>query len=272
MKKSSFIKNNLHSQSGVVGLIVLLSMVVLITVAISAISRSTVSTQITTQQQESSEVFTAAELAVDKALSEIFSTSAVESVSVEEEIDGIATKRETVVDNVLETRLNHGTTAELILAGNDPINEDIVIEWWKGSISNCNDDNPASIIASIYHKEGGNISARHYAFGDSTCSASRGDNFEGMTESGSDGYLLKKTWNITSLGLHPGDLLRIKPAYNDTEIRVSGPIDEAQYNVRVDAMSDEKQASKAITVKQTLPAAPTIMDFSLVSGGPIVQE
>src|SRR3989344_6964006 len=58
-----------HSQSGQVGVIILLIMVVLLTLGVSLASRSSQQVYLSTQQAESTRVFNAAEAGIESALS-----------------------------------------------------------------------------------------------------------------------------------------------------------------------------------------------------------
>lgn len=255
-------------QSGQVGIAILLIMTVLLTMGLSIASRSTEDLFLSNQQSESARVFNAAEAGIEDALSGSLdfegqtTTGSVDSIS-ETSVDYEVTKQ-----NVLETRLFEGVSVKVDV--DDSLDEsgltvdrNLVIEWSKET--DCNTQDPASLIVSTFYNDAGTTRARYYAYG----ACDRSDGF--TLASNSSGNYFKEV----TIPLLAGDLfIRVKTVYNDTHIRVSGDgwtLPVQAYNIRSEAKNVLGNETRAVEVNKTLDAAPAIMDYALFSGSTIVK-
>lgn len=261
-------KEKFRHQSGQVGVAILLTMTVLLTMGLSIASRSTEDLFLSEQQSESARVFNAAEAGVEDALAANFD---FEGQSRTGSFTGIS---DTTVDysvtkqNVLETRLFEGVTVKVDV--DDSLddsgltsNRNILLEWSKET--DCSSQDPASLIISVFYNDAGTVRARYYAYG----ACDRSDGFT-LGSNGTNGYYRQVT-----LPLQTGDLfVRVKTVYNDTHIRVSGvgwTLPVQAYNIRSEAKNVLGNETRAVEVNKTLDAAPSVMDYALFSGTTIVK-
>lgn len=256
-------------QAGQAGLIVVLLSVVVLTIGLSLMVRTTQQAQITSQQEESAKIFSAAETGIEKALADIQSLEQNE-INLEEVASQNLTDPNAAVnlsitqDNILKTHLDQGAAAELTVTGTDPID----INW---SFVPCG-QNPAALIISIYNDDGtGNITSRYEAVkGPENQGCTSGTNFHYSTVTTGDApYQFKY-----ELPLVANDyFVRIEPIFNSTDIKAEGlAINRAQFTVisKAEDVTGSNQA-KAIEVKRTLSTPPSFMDYTLYSGSSITK-
>lgn len=261
-------KENFRYQSGQIGVAILLTMTVLLTMGLSIASRSTEDLFLSEQQVESARVFNAAEAGVEDALSANFDfqgqskTGSVTTIS-DTTVDYSVTKQ-----NVLETRLFEGVTVKVDVDDSGvgtglTAERNILLQWSKEN--DCASQDPASLIVSIFYLDAGVTRARYYAYG----ACDRGDGFT-LGNAGTDGYFRQ-----VNLPLLAGDLfVRVKTVYNDTNLRVSGigwTLPVQAYNIRSEAKNVLGNETRAVEVNKTLDAAPSVMDYALFSGTTIVK-
>ena len=257
-----------NNQSGQIGVAILLTMTVLLTMGLSVASRSTEDLFLSEQQSESARVFNAAEAGIEDALSADFdfqgntSAGTIDTIS-DTSVDYVVTKQ-----NTLETRLFEGVSVKIDVddsgAGTGlTIGRDLFVEWSRET--DCVSQNPASLIISVFYDDAGTTRARYYAY--SACSKS--DGFTAGTN-GAGNYYKNVTFPLLT-----GDLfVRIKAVYNDTHIRVAGSgwtLPVQAFNIRSEAKNDLGNETRTVEVNKTLEAAPAIMDYALFSGTTIVK-
>lgn len=259
---------NLRNQSGQVGVAILLTMTVLLTMGLSVASRSTEDLFLSEQQSESARVFNAAEAGIEDALSADFDFEGQTSQGTIDTISDTSVDYQVTKQNVLETRLFEGVTVKIDVDDSDAgtglsVDRAIDIEWSKET--DCDIQDPASLIISVFYDDAGTTRARYYAYG--ACSRSDGFTLGG---NGTAPY-----YRGINLPLLAGDLfVRVKAVYNDTHIRVSGDgwtLPVQAYNIRSQAKNDLGSETRAVEVNKTLDAAPAIMDYALFSGTTIVK-
>jgi type II secretory pathway pseudopilin PulG len=246
-------------QSGQAGLVVMLIMVVLLTLGISIASRSTQDVTQSTQEQETSRVFDAAEAGIEQALSGVL-TATVGSVNVDIG-NGLLTSYTVDEIDSLEVRLNEGHVVGVDLAG---YAGDVTLEWSK--VSNCATEDPASLEVSIFNSTTNTV--RRLAFagcthaGDQLISTSNLPSWSVAV--GTAPYAYRATV-LVALG---EDLMRVRPIYNDSHVRVSGGVDfPVQYHrISSQATNPVSGETRAVEVDRTFPTAPSIFDYVLFSG------
>jgi len=250
------------SQAGQVGIAILLTMTVLLTMGLSTASRSTEDLFLSDQQSESARVFNAAEAGIEDALSSDFNFEG-DSIT-----GNVGTISDTSVDytiskqSVLETRLFEGVSVKIDVTGAID-GQELSIKWSKET--DCGSEDPASLIVSIFYDDAGTTRARYYAYG--AC-----DRSDGFTLGGSSA---DEYYREVAVSLKAGDLFaRIKTIYNDTHLKVAGvgwTLPVQAYNVRSQAQSEFGNETRIVEVKKSLDAAPAIMDYALFSGTTIIK-
>lgn len=253
-------------QPGQVAIIILLVMVVLLVVVLSLASRTTQEVYLSGQETESTRVFNAAEAGAEEALGNEsnFTTSTVTQNSpvVETNFNGEDINYTVSPQNELTTYLQEGMSATVDLDpdGNDSgITGTIPIQW--ATDGGCTD---ASVIISVYDNTN---HVRHLAFSP-TCAASAEDNFTDSS-SGSGGYKNRHSLSVTTADL----LVRIKAVYNGTDLSVSGAnLPVQSHLVRSEAFSPDDGETRAVQVSRSLPAPPSILDYSVYSGTDLIKN
>lgn len=251
------------SQSGQVGLAVLLIMVVVATVGISVATRSSQDLRSSRQSQEAVRTFSAAEAALEDVLSRgedyLNETEAGEFSTIENaEVSFTIDRSAELTSEVLE-----GAVAEFDLSGSVAGNI-VRVEW--GDDANCAGSNPpASLLVTVVNTAGASPVARYLAY--AIC-----DNGDGFTLVSDAGATYARYVEIT---LENGDTsLRITPIYNDTPLYVAGTNwtpQVQQYTIRSVARNTQGRETKGIEVQRTTDAAPAIFDYALVSGTTIIK-
>ncbi len=248
--------NNLKkklNQKGQVGVIIILLMVVLLTIGVSLASRSSRQQQASIEQEQATNVFNSAESAVEEALHEIFDSG--ESIPE----TGISSEGYNITpEQFLEMQVERNTSIEISL--DDSINNPAYISWDKTG-GTCPDFNPAAIIVMVVNESGG-YNARFLAFNPETCQGERNMNLEPVGTS-----TVNPDYNYTEeITLRTGDVaLRVMPVYSNTSLHLAGnDFETAQYSIEARAQ-DDTDTAKAIDVTRTMSAAPTFMDFAVVS-------
>jgi len=234
-------------QQGQAVLIILLVVAVALGYGLSIISQSVTDTEIAGHSEESARVFNAAEAGIEDALGKIGSLTigtdyslSVGDVDVEYSVSG---------NNFLEAVYQENDIATVVLDGADTL----TIEWGES----C--PGAASLLITVIDS---NNQIKRYGW--NACDL--GDDFTYVDDPGDDGYLRKK-----ELAVAANSLVKIRPIYNQAQIRVTGDNLPVQvYDIDSKAISPTLE-SKAIQVSRTVPATPTIFDYVLFSGTNIVQ-
>lgn len=260
-----FWPKNYDPRAGQVGLIILLIVVVMSTIGISVVSRSSTDVSLSKSTEDANRAFDAAESGVEQALS---STAALDPTN-SNPVGGSITSIPNVdvsytVDklNVLETTVDEGFSASLNVTG-APGGSSLDINW--STQTACAGQTPASLVVTIYAVPGTSPSYRKVYAG--ACTQTPTDNFT-IAGSGSGGYFRQVVVPLLSTDA----LVRIRPVYNQTSMRVAGvgwTLPVQQFKVSSTAQSTLNKETKALQVDRTLPQAPSIFDFTLFAGGNI---
>jgi len=270
MSRSAQLVRQYSSQSGQVGVIILLIMVVLLTVGISLATRTTQELFVTQQSAESARVFNAAEAGIEQSLATDFQT-AFDSTDV---LTGeISTITDTDVNYTvtqqrhLETRLFEGVDVSIDLPKDGSTDTDgIKIQWSRET--DCGTQDPASLLASIYNFNSTTqqTTIRYKAL----AGCDRSDGFEASTVLSSGVYRFQY-----DLDLQGDDIfVRLKPIYNDTNINVTAngwTLPVQFYSIRSEARNQLGEETRIVEVNRTIPTAPSVMDYALFSGNTIVK-
>jgi hypothetical protein len=256
------LKHNLNvvSQRGQAGVIILLIMAGMLTVGLSLATRTTEEVLSTEQSKESTRVFNAAEAGIEAALSSDLNVitggeiTAIEGVNVEYTVSKV---------NNLDTQLFEGVTVSVDLTG-VTTGQQLRVDW--SEVTDCGTDDPASLLLTILYDDAGITRARYLPL--ASCDRS-------------DGFTLASTINENNLHrrydvpLQTGDIMvRIKPVYNNTQIRVVGngfDLPVQYFSVRSEADSEIGNETRVVEVNRTLSAAPSVLDYALYSGTTIIK-
>ena len=257
-----------RSQTGQVGLIVLLIMVVMLALGLSLATRTSQQAELSIQQEDTTRVFNAAEAGVEAALADIFQSELVNDIdNISESVASLDLSDSNTdisysiaKSNTLETHLKQGTSTELVLPAAGSISFYWAIE------EECTDT--ASLILSVYSNDAGEITARHYAVGDCSGASTRGDNFI-ANDPGPAPY----KYAYTLFTNDTDQFVRVKPVYNNTDIKIVGSPSVSQFTIDSQAQNTlAGQETRTFEVKRTLSTAPAFMEYALVSGSSIIKD
>lgn len=252
--------NQHYYQAGQIGVVTLLIMTVLLTVGLSTAANTTRDVTLSQQEAESTRVFSAAEAGIEQALSSYEGENLSGNVGSISDVDVNYTLTEV---NALETRLFEGVSVAVDVTG-VTTGQGITVHWSKDD--DCGAADPASLLISIFYDDAGTTRVRYETAG----ACDRSDGFTLASNVNTDGYRRE-----IDIPLQTNDLfLRIKPLYNDTHIRVTGagwtlPVQGVR--VRSEASNQLGNETRSVEVNRSLPTAPSVMDYALVSGTTIVK-
>lgn len=261
-------KNN--HQSGQVAIVILLIMVVLLTVGLSLASRTTQELFLSQQEAESARVFNAAEVGVEEALSQDFSTiTGTVTLPSSTVVDDVTTSTTIQSVNTLETQIVEGAAVHLNLTGYGGTS--FSLNWARETACNTDVNNPgaASILVSIYYRDGTTPKVVHEAY--SPCTRFS-DQFTLVTTDPSGAYFRQTSVPVPNGGSLTPLFARIRAVYNDTALRVTGTGLTQFYVIRSQANTDIGEESRTVEVGRTLSGAPSFMDYSVYSGSDITIE
>lgn len=254
-------KDQDYFQSGQIGLITLLIMGVVLTIAISLSQRTVQEQQVATTQDESTRAFNIAEIGIERGLADIriYEETGGSLDTDEKNFNKEGEDGKYIIDDksVFEMTVGQNRTTQLALdgsAGSATIN-------WKGGL--CNGPRPTAILVSVYGDGGGSgpFSAVHYGY-DPCPHLNPATNFTPAADSSVSGYDHRA--NIT---LYDNDrILRVRPLYSSSEFQISSNrfAGAAQYDVQ--SYGAAAETARSIHVRKSRMSAPTYMDFSLISG------
>lgn len=258
LKEKSTLRRQNHLQSGQVGIVVLLIMVVVLGIAIG-VSRRTIQQQDTAFiQDESTRVFNAAESGVEDALSKIAEaeqTGEDLATTGTLDFDDDQVRYNIEASNQFEMYVSAGDTIEIPLEGED---DNVTIRWNYNRGVNCSTDNPAAIVASAISAN----NAKHYGF--DPCETVRHTNFHSNDLDATGDYSFS-----VDIPVEASDhLLRIKPLFNSTRLNVSASnaINLAQHNIDSTGYNEAQDIARTIELRRSVPGNYSFMDYTLVSG------
>jgi len=268
----------MHSQSGQIGIVILLMMAVIMTVGLSVISRTTQDISLSNQTSDSARVFNAAESGLDQALSllqQSFVTGVLTTTGTLTVNDSDVTY-DIASSSVMESRIFEGTSVMINVVdrvanpGGLTGSGALRVDWSKSAFdTDCSSAplQPSSLLVFIYSVNGTQTALRTQAI----AGCNRSDGFTASSTSGTTaGY---RFW--TTVALQPGDLfVRLKPLYGDAHIRVAGngvTLPTEFYTITAQARNQTGNETRKIQVNQTLPSAPSVMDYVLYSGTTLVK-
>lgn len=253
-------------KKGQAALIVLLVVAVALGFGLSIISQTTTDIRISQQEQEAARAFNAAEAGIEEALKEINVGGPVDI-----DVGDVKVKYTVTGENSLEGVFKENEAAQVVLGG---VDSTLKIEWVD---KNSELENPggctgmtaesgqtaASLLISVI--DDSNQIRRE---GWNACDLEADNGMTNVTDSGSGTFL-----RSYDLAINANDsLVRIRPVYNQTSLRVTGspalPVQSYVIDSKAQALTLE---SKAIEVTRTEPATPAIFDYVLFSGTNVIK-
>jgi len=253
------LKRDHNLQSGQVGLITLLLMTVVLSVALSLSLRTIMEQDIAITQDESLRVFNAAESGIEQALYDI----SQDSISGDIENIDLGANYEIQVDNKVNLTINSGRALEVPL---NSINGLVNIHWWNKEDDCSSTNKPAAIVVSVYSAS----SVKYYGF--DPCN--RGNFTEVYRNSpavdfDNDSHYYSAEVTVTSSDV----LIRVRPLYNNTKLYITATaFTSAQYNILSSGYGTDEDIARTLDVKRSMPGAPDFMDFALFSGDNLVKN
>lgn len=268
MKKTQYNSGQSHlqrlqrSNGGQVGIIMLLITVVMLTVGISAISRTTSDVSISTTNEQANRALDAAESGVERALSTDLST-APSSTSAPSTDANVTVRTDVAQKNSLDTSVDQGYSVAVDvngLANNTPV----TIQWAKEAT--CSQ---ASLVITVLSTNAADPVRRTYIGAPVNAACVKNDGFSIAANNPVATYKLS-----TIISTRTNDkLIRIRPLYFGTDIRVTSTValPTQSYTVTSTAQNINSKETKAVQVERTLPVAPAVLDYVLFSGTSITQ-
>lgn len=258
----------MRKKSGQVLILVLLIVVVSLSVGLSIASRNITNLRTSTQTEQSQRAFSAAEGGIEDVLSggqtrinDLLATPGVDKVTV----GNIETQVDVTSKSSLEDIVSEGNVAQIDLQG--ATGSEILIEWAKAADAS----NFASVEITQVNGSAGTYSQSRWAYS----GGSHGADEQGFSSPNSGCTTVDFVYCAKiPLAANP-ILLRVKPFWNSTELRVSsvgaGTLPPQQYDVSSTAATELGIVRKVQVTKTKLPQLPASFDYVLYSEGAIVK-
>jgi hypothetical protein len=252
-------------QSGQIGVIILLIMVVLLTIGISVASRTTQDLFLAQQQVESTRVFNAAEAGIEQALSSNFDFDGTLSEGNITNFAGTNVDVNYSIEklNHLQTRLFELVGVRIDVTGSSPGNT-LDLRWSQEN--DCSSQDVASLVVTSFAETAEGTRAYTQAF----AGCDRGDGFTPAINVNLDGLRRRAIMTIPD----NTTLIRVTPIYNDTHVFITGgnwTLPVQSFLVRSEAENTLGDEYRAVEVSRSLDSTPSVMDFALFSGNGIIK-
>ena len=238
-------------ESGQIVIMVLLILAVMITVVVSYAVRTTQELSLSTQQAESTRVFSAAEAAAEKVLSGQLTTGP-QSIQIGDiEVQALVSAEDFEYDVQVGESIEIDTST--LATGNQ------VRLSWQVSDASC-----AFLLVSEFYEQSGSMMVRHASVRpDYSCGSANASTATAVASTTGTSPQYNYAVDAQSVSL------RVKPLYAGTRITATGPGTLGTQSVRVvsSAQNPNGPEQRTVEVKRTLPFAPGFMDFTVFSGG-----
>lgn len=275
--------HKLHHQSGQIILIAILTLAVAGTIALSLVARGTTDTKITSNVEESSRAFSAAEAGIEEALktgiggaTTLTSGNATATTTVAAFGSGLG-------PFTIPRRVSQGLGDTVFLVPHDTSGSMIESPFYKASsLDLCWSKEGATIpalTASLWYKDGSDYKIKTLAV-DPDPSRQVTDSFTPVSGLGigcGQPSVYKTTITFSDLGLDPAIqtllFLRVRPLYADTTVSVDAlgalPIQGNRIEATGVAGSN---TTRTVVVYQQYPTPPLLADFVLFSEDALSHE
>lgn len=253
----------MQSSRGQVGIIILLVVVVVSTIGISVVSRTSTDVSLSRSNEASNSALDAAESGVEQALSNAADTdptNANKTTGSVTSIPGVSVGYTVDRRSSLTATVDEGASVGLDVTGAANGNT-LTIAWAKET--DCTTQTPASLAVTVYKTVGSTPMVRKYYAG--ACPHNPDDGFP-QASAGSNGY-----FRTVDIPLEAGDVLvRIRTVYNQSDLVIAGSggyaLPVQQFLIRSTAQQDSGKETKAVQVDRSLPMPPSVFDYTLFSG------
>lgn len=256
----------IKDESGQTLVILLLVMVVTLAIGLSVATRSITDLRISTQTEQSSRAFSAAEAGIEEALRDLSKTAGQAEVSPGVKYNyTVTTKGADSYET--QTAVNKDDTIELKLTGGTATSFDL---YWGAGADDCDsiNGNPASPVVTIVSGISPyTVSRAAYSI------KSRGDGFTIVNKASytfNGKNYCGKAANITIPA--NSQIARIKMYYNKASTAIqpqNGTLPAQSYTIRSEG--DVSGIKRTVEVTRSLPALPAIFDYVLFSGSGITK-
>lgn len=260
-----------RKQGGYIVIIVLLLTAVLLMLGLSLATRTTEEVYQSGQEADTTRVFNAAETGIEAALYQIETDPTLEFDANLDVINGISNP-DTLSDLTVEGELAEDFDISI------PQGEVLTLGWKADTKinwihpANCS-SNTAALIITLYNSTGPVASHVAYdPFGtDAACT--KGSNFAKASRYPVSGTLEGSRIVLTAALFGGGaigadSLIRIRPLYADANFHVEDSAATRIVSTAIDKGSTtEGKETRKIEVIRTEPAAPSIFDYAVFSGG-----
>lgn len=263
----------MKNRSGQILTLVLLIVVVALAVGLSVASRNITNLRTSTQTEQSQRAFSAAEGGVEDVLSRLGTVQAgipvggqiTETLTV----GGIPTEVTIKKGAVYEQTIELGNVGQIDLAGPPSAAGILNIEWAKCG-DNSETDQPASLEVTLVSESAGVVNqTRKYYQG-----FARSDETGVFDASNSPGCSLStyaKSAILDLTGITGPKILRTRPFWVKTTVKVSGSLPAQTYDITSTATTDIGVTRRVQVSRSALPQLPAVFDYALFSEGDITK-
>jgi hypothetical protein len=256
-----------HVADGYIVIIVLLLTAVLLMLGLSLATRTTEEVYQSGQEADTTRVFNAAETGIENALYLIQTGTAPNAAG---NLDLTAITPPTGSNALLDVA---GT-----LASDFDINIDqgevLTLQWKSGteitwSYTGC--PVAPALIVTLYNTTG--PTASHLAYDPFEATCNKGSSFvkaDSGTTTSSTVVLVPSDFNLADATIGPNSLLRIRPLYADAAFSIENSSAIKLISTASDNTTGSRETRK-IQVIRTEPAAPSVFDYAVFSGGALTK-
>lgn len=255
--------SKLQHQSGQVGIVVLLLSSIILVIGLTVANRVLREGQSTAEQEDSIRIFNTAETGIEEALNDIY-----EFEKNGTELSGRLDLIEN--DNLNQVTINTTDNFEGFIQRGEVLSLEVIdgqtgnieINWSRVDCA----QGASNLLIGVYYNDSGSYQSDYYMVGN--CPSYADQNLISVTDIAEENhfrYLLP----ITDAN-NQNAFVRISPIEAGTDIDLNvgpGLLGDTQYNITSIAQNQSGSNAKVIEVSRSSLAAPSFMDYALVSGG-----
>lgn len=262
-----------QKKDGYIVIIVLLLTAVLLMLGLSLATRTTEEVYQSGQEADTTRVFNVAETGIEAALYQIEGGTAVGSIVAPTAPAGSFLNVEGEQASKFEVTIPQGEVLTLKWRESTKIN-------WEHNVSNCS--GAPAIVVTLYNVTGAVASHLAYDPYNYHTDCKKGTNFvnapnkyspPSLGDLGSSVTLVFSSFGYTAASqIHGDSLLRIRPLYADAKFTIENSGATRIVSTATDETGGgEGKETRKIEVIRTEPAAPSIFDYAVFSGGALTK-
>lgn len=252
-----------NAQSGQIAVIVLLIMAVLLVIGISLANRTSQEITLSSQQQETTRVFNAAETGIEQALQDQLGIANTDTTT--ETVDNISVTTSVVAaQSTDQNTIAPGDTRTYQPDGNPA---SFSINWSGATCAT-----QASLVLTVYYHDAANEARAAYSAVNPCTQNTNGTSFASAART--NAHTAQGVSTFATPALPSGStakLLRITALYHPATIVSVSNTNPNVVRIRSEAQSTTNEF-RAIEVERTVPAPPSIFDYALYSGDTLVKN